>query len=212
MEYRNAKQRGSAVALDGAGGRLRWTGAQLRASRQRLSGMDNDRRLSRMMIVLRNRVHGVFGVGAFLVDTLHRAVADGAAIVPGYFRTHRDRLERSFFVAGMMPFLVGFASPQSHVREHMPCPFTFWPPFERHCNATRAPNESARGSANGDVISSPRTRANGVSLCACRRFGLVTSQATKRCTSNASAISERWQRHGTASAHIRATGRFVPTR
>src|SRR5665213_2912791 len=68
----------------------------LLGSRQRLSGVDNDRRLIWMMVVLFNRVHGVVGVGPFLVDTLYSAVAYGAAIVPGNFRTYWDRLERSF--------------------------------------------------------------------------------------------------------------------
>jgi hypothetical protein len=58
------------------------------------------------------------------------------------------------------------------------------------------------GIAVGYVISSPRTRANGVSLCACRRFAPTISQTATPRTSNASAISERWQRHGTASAHM----------
>jgi hypothetical protein len=58
--------------------------------------VDNDRGLTRVMVVLCNRVHGVVGVGPFLVDTLHSAVAYGAAIVPGNFRTHWNRLERSF--------------------------------------------------------------------------------------------------------------------
>lgn len=68
----------------------------LLASRQRLSGVDNDRRLTRVMIVLCNRVHGAVGVGSFPVDALYSAVAYSAAIVPGNFRTHWNRLERSF--------------------------------------------------------------------------------------------------------------------
>ena len=52
------------------------------------------------MVVLFNRVHGVVGVGPFLVDTLYGAVAYGAAIVPGNFRTRRDRLERSLLRCG----------------------------------------------------------------------------------------------------------------
>lgn len=73
-----------------------WTGVHLLASRQRLSGVDNDRGLARVMVVLCNRVHSVIGVGPFLVDTLHSAVSYRAAIVPGNFRTHWNRLERSF--------------------------------------------------------------------------------------------------------------------
>src|SRR6185437_7466502 len=46
----------------------------LLASRQRLSGVDNDRRLTRVMIVLCNRVHGAVGVGSFPVDALYSAV------------------------------------------------------------------------------------------------------------------------------------------
>ena len=58
--------------------------------------MDDDRRLTRMMIMLLDRVHGVVGIGASFVNTPYRAVTDGAAVVPSHFRTHRDRLERSF--------------------------------------------------------------------------------------------------------------------
>jgi hypothetical protein len=46
----------------------------LLASRQRLSGVDNNRGLARVMVVLCNRVHGVVGVGPSLVDALHSAV------------------------------------------------------------------------------------------------------------------------------------------
>jgi len=57
--------------------------------------VDNDRWLTRVVIVLRNRVHGGGGVGSLLVDTLYSAVAYSAAIVPGYFRPYWNRLESS---------------------------------------------------------------------------------------------------------------------
>ena len=75
---------------------LRWAGVHLLDSRQRLSGVDNARRLTRVMVVLCNRIHGVVGVGPFLVDTLYSTVPYGAAVVPGNFSTHWNRLERSF--------------------------------------------------------------------------------------------------------------------
>ena len=68
----------------------------LLALRQCLPGVDHDRRLTRMMVVLCNRVHRVVGVGPVLVDTLNGAVANGTAIVPGNLRACRDRLERGF--------------------------------------------------------------------------------------------------------------------
>jgi hypothetical protein len=69
--------------------------SHLCASAQCLSGVDDDRRFARVVIVLCDRVRRVFCGRALLVDTLNRAVAYGAAIVPCHFRTHRDRLERS---------------------------------------------------------------------------------------------------------------------
>ena len=96
MPRREIDVLGSRATLDQAGVR-RWTGADLLASRQRLSGVDDDRRLTRVMVVLCNRVHGVVGVGAFLMDTLYRAVTYGAAVMPSHFRTHWNCLERSFF-------------------------------------------------------------------------------------------------------------------
>lgn len=73
------------------------TCARLLISRQCLSRVDNGCRLTRMVVVLCNRVHGVVGAGPFLVDSLDSAVTYRAAIVPGNFRTHWNRLERRFF-------------------------------------------------------------------------------------------------------------------
>ena len=53
----------------------------------------------------------------------------------------------------------------------------------------------------------PRTWANGVSLCSLGAALLTISRARMPRTSSASATSERWHRHGTASAHISAVGR-----
>lgn len=58
--------------------------------------MDNDRRLTRVMVVLCNGVHGVIGVGPFLVDAHDGAVPYGAAIVLSDFRAYGNRLECSF--------------------------------------------------------------------------------------------------------------------
>ena len=71
--------------------------ARLLASRQRLSGVDYDRRLTRVIVVLCNRVCGVVGVSALLVHTFYRTVAYGAAVMPRHFRTYWNCLERSFF-------------------------------------------------------------------------------------------------------------------
>src|SRR6185437_4287727 len=48
----------------------------------------------------------------------------------------------------------------------------------------------------------PRTRAKGVSLCGLRRTGVMMCSTGWPRTVSASATSERWQRHGTASAHM----------
>src|SRR6476646_9933751 len=93
---------------------LRWTGAHLLASRQRFSGVDNDRRLTRVVVVLCDRVHGVVGVGSFPVDTFYSAVAYGAAIVPGNFRTRWNRLERSFLRFGHYASPAWSVDPHSH--------------------------------------------------------------------------------------------------
>ena len=57
----------------------------------------------------------------------------------------------------------------------------------------------------GYVIAVPFTLAKGVSACIWHRVWLIISSTRRPCTSKASAINERWQRHGTASAHIIAT-------
>ena len=49
----------------------------------------------------------------------------------------------------------------------------------------------------------PVTRAQGVSRCGRARTPLVISRTSTPRASSASAMSDRWQRHGTASAHIR---------
>lgn len=48
----------------------------------------------------------------------------------------------------------------------------------------------------------PSTRANGVRVCFLRPFGPMMCSTPMSRTSRASPIIERWQRHGTASAHI----------
>ena len=48
----------------------------------------------------------------------------------------------------------------------------------------------------------PSTRANEVRACVWRRVSLTISSTRTPCTVKASAINERWHRHGTASAHI----------
>jgi hypothetical protein len=56
----------------------------------------------------------------------------------------------------------------------------------------------------GYVIVVRRTLAKGVSVWTWRRVGLMMSSVRIPRTNKASAMSERWQRQGTASAHINA--------
>ena len=55
------------------------------------------------------------------------------------------------------------------------------------------------------IIRQSEQLAKAVSMCTWRRVALMISSTRMPWTINASAISERWQRHGTASAHIRTT-------
>ena len=85
---------GSSFTLDRMGVR-RWTCAPLLASSQRFSRVDDDRWLTRVIVVLCDRVHSAVGVGAFLVHALHGAVANCAAVMPSHFRTQWNCLKRN---------------------------------------------------------------------------------------------------------------------
>lgn len=64
-------------------------------------------------------------------------------------------------------------------------------------------------SGQGYVMRLCRTRPKEVSECTWERFLLMMSSTRIPSTVNASAMRERWQRQGTASAHINAL-RFCP--
>src|ERR1035438_7142064 len=59
-------------------------------------------------------------------------------------------------------------------------------------------------SGQGYVMRLCRTRPKEVSECTWERFLLMMSSTRNPSTVNASAMRERWQRQGTASAHINA--------
>src|SRR5579864_9692681 len=81
----------------------------------------------------------------------------------------------------------------------------FIPPFYSHCSLIRTCDDRRRLLLFlGYVMRPCRTRPKDVSECNWERVLLMMSSTRIPSTVSASAMRERWQRQGTASAHINA--------